>query len=318
MDHVRFGRTGLRVSRLCLGTMTFGYQCDEATSRAILDAAAEAGITFLDTADGYPLGAPAERSAHRGDRRELAVGPARPLHRRHQVPLPTGPAPWDRGNSRQNIMRAIEASLRRLRTDHVDLYQLHAWDRHTPIDETLRALDDLVRAGKVRYIGISNFLAYQLARALGRSEVLGLARFDSLQPRYNLLFRQPERELLPLCAEEHGRHPLQPAGRRPADRQAPPRRAAPTEGTRFTLGTRPSATPSATGTSASSRRWTPCAGVAAEAGRSMAELAVGVGAGQPGDHLADHRRQPARTARRAVCCRPRSPSTTTSRLGSTS
>ena len=236
MEHV-LGRTGLRVSRLCLGTMTFGFQCDEPASVAILDAAAEAGITFLDTADAYPLGAPlsdlgrTEEILGRWlkDRRDRFIVATKCF-------FPTGPSPWDGGNSRQNIMRAIDASLRRLQTDHIDLYQLHFWDAHTPIDESLLALDDLVHSGKVRYVGISNVLAYQLARSLGRSELLRVARFDSLQPRYNLLFRQPERELLPLAAEEQiavipynalagglltGKH----AGDRP-----------PAEGTRFTLG----------------------------------------------------------------------------------
>jgi aryl-alcohol dehydrogenase-like predicted oxidoreductase len=204
MQHVRFGQTGLKVSRLCMGTMTFGHQCDEPTSVAILDAAAEGGITFIDTADAYPLGAPAEILG----RTEEIVG--RWLHGRRdhfivatKCFFPTGPNAWDSGNSRQNIIRSIDASLRRLRTDHIDLYQLHGYDRSTPIDESLRALDDLITAGKVRYAGCSNFLAYQLARATGRSEVLGTARFDSVQPRYNMLFRENERELLPLCAEEN-------------------------------------------------------------------------------------------------------------------
>ena len=115
--------------------------------------------------------------------------------------VPTGPAPFDAGNSRKHIMAAVDASLRRLQTDYIDLYQLHGYDPATPIDETLSALDDLVQ-GKVRYIGCSNFLTYQLVRAVGRSETLRLARFDSMQPRYNLLFRQFEREMLPFCLEE--------------------------------------------------------------------------------------------------------------------
>ena len=128
--------------------------------------------------------------------------------RRRDVVLATkcagaiGPRPWDRGASRTHILGAIEESLRRLGTDYVDLYQIHHPDPQTPIDETLRALDDVVRAGKARHVGCSNYHAYQVARAVGRSEVLGLARFDSVQPRYNLLFRQVERELLPLCREE--------------------------------------------------------------------------------------------------------------------
>ena len=199
MEHTRQGNSGLKVSRLCLGTMTFGLQCDEPTSRAILDRAAAGGITFLDTADVYPLG---------GDlgtvgRTEEILG--RWLEgRREQFVLatkcnmPVGPNPWDQGNSRRHILDAVEASLRRLRTDWIDLYQLHAYDRDTPVDETLDALDHLVSSGKVRYVGCSNWLAYQLARALGRSEARGWARFVSVQPRYNLLFREFERELFPL------------------------------------------------------------------------------------------------------------------------
>jgi aryl-alcohol dehydrogenase (NADP+) len=148
----------------------------------------------------------------------------------------TGPAAWEQGSSRKHVLTAVEASLRRLGTDYIDLYQLHAPDPSTPIDETLGALNDLVHAGKVRYIGCSNFLAYQVARALGRSEARDLVRFDSVQPRYNLLFRQVERELLPLCAEEGvGVIPYNPiaggllSGKHNA---AGP----PTEGTRFTLG----------------------------------------------------------------------------------
>lgn len=236
MHHVRFGRTGLKVSRLCLGTMTFGFQCDEETSFAILDAAAAAGIDFIDTADVYPLGASPELFG----RTEEIVG--RWLHgRRDEYVLatkcyfPTGPKPWDSGNSRQNIMRAVEASLRRLGTDHIDLYQLHAWDHDTPIDESLRALDDLVHSGKVRYLGCSNLAAYQLARSLGRSEVLGTARFDCVQPRYNLLHREIEREMLPLCAEEGiAVIPYNPlAGGFLSGKHRP---GTPTEQTRFTLG----------------------------------------------------------------------------------
>ncbi|MDA0271407.1 MAG: aldo/keto reductase [Chloroflexi bacterium] len=203
MEHVRLGNTGLWVSRLCLGTMTFGLQCDEATSVAILNRASEGGITFLDTSDVYPLGGGVEYAG----RTEEILG--RWLHGQRQDLIiatkcfgATGPLPWQRGNSRKHITEAVDASLRRLQTDYIDLYQLHGDDPHTPLDETLRALDDLVRSGKVRYIGVSNWLAYRLARALGRSDVLSVARFDSVQPRYNLLFREFERELFPLCAEE--------------------------------------------------------------------------------------------------------------------
>jgi 1-deoxyxylulose-5-phosphate synthase len=237
LRHVRLGRTGLAVSRLCLGTMTFGLQCDEPASVAILDRAAAAGITFLDTADVYPLGGSLETVG----RSEEIVG--RWLAgRRHDFVVATkcygvmSHRPWDRGNSRKHVLDAIEGSLRRLRTDYVDLYQLHHPDSETPLDESLRALDDVVRAGKARYVGCSNFFAYQVARALGRSELLGLARLDSVQPRYNLLFRQIERELLPLCEEEGiGVIPYNPlAGGFLSGKHR--HEAGPTAGTRFTLG----------------------------------------------------------------------------------
>ena len=237
MDHVRLGRTGLQVSRLCLGTMTFGYQCDEATSVAILNAATESGITFLDTADVYPLGGGLDTVG----RTEEIVG--RWLAgRRDSVILATkcvgrmGPHPWQQGASRRHILDAIEGSLRRLGTDHIDLYQLHSFDPNVTHDETLGALDQLVRDGKVRYIGCSNYLASQLARSIGRSEALDLVRFDSVQPRYNLLYRNCERELFPLCLEDGvGVIPYNPlAGGFLTGKHRP---GAPTEGTRFTLGT---------------------------------------------------------------------------------
>ncbi len=238
MDHVRLGRTGLRVSRLCLGTMTFGLQCDEPTSFAILDAAAAGGVTFLDTADVYPLGGSFETVG----RTEEIVG--RWLRgRRHDFVVATkcfGPMsgrPWDRGGSRKHVLDAIDASLRRLGTDYVDLYQLHQPDPETPIDETLGALEDVVRSGKARYVGCSNFLAWQLARAIGRSEALGVARFDSVQPRYNLLFRELERELLPLCVQEGiGVIPFNPiAGGLLSGKHG--LAGGPPQGTRFQLGT---------------------------------------------------------------------------------
>ena len=237
MDHVRLGRTGLQVSRLCLGTMTFGLQCDESTSVAILDHAADGGIDFIATSDVYPLGGDLTTQGRTEDilgrwltgKRDRFVIATKCFGR-------TGPAPFDSGNSRRHIFDAIEASLRRLQTDYIDLYQLHGFDRDTPIDETLGALDDLVRQGKVRYIGCSNFLTYQLVRAIGRSETLGLARFESVQPRYNLLFRQIEREMLPFCSEEGvgviSYNPI--AGGLLSgkyDRQNPP-----PDGSRFTLG----------------------------------------------------------------------------------
>jgi len=237
MEHVRLGRTGLQVSRICLGTMTFGLQVDEDASRAILDHAADLGITFLDTADAYPLGGDLSTAGRteeilgrwmKGRRPDFVVAT--------KCFAPVGPNRWDMGNSRRHIMDAIDASLRRLQTDFVDLYQLHFDDPNVPIDESLGALDDLVRAGKVRYVGCSNFLAYRLARAIGRSELRDIARFESVQPRYNLLFREFERELFPLCLEEGiGVIPYNPiaggmlSGKH--DRSKPPE-----EGTRFMLG----------------------------------------------------------------------------------
>jgi aryl-alcohol dehydrogenase (NADP+) len=218
--------------------MTFGLQCDEPTSVAILDRAAAEGITFLDTADAYPLGGGLDTVG----RTEEIVG--RWLEgRRQDFVVATKCAgamsarPWDRGTSRKHVLDAIEASLRRLRTDYVDLYQVHHPDAETPVDEMLRAFDDVVRTGKARYVGWSNYPAWQVARALGRSEVLNLARFDSVQPRYNLLFREIERELLPLCdAEGLGvilYNPL--AGGFLSGKHR--RETGPTAGTRFTLGT---------------------------------------------------------------------------------
>ena len=234
----KLGQTGLTISRLVLGTMTFGLQTDEETSIKILDTAAEAGINFLDTADVYPLGGGLPTAG----RTEEIIGRWLKGKREHFIVATkavgkVGSAPWDQGSSRKHILDAIDASLRRLGTDYVDLYQLHSDDASTPLDETLEALDTVVRAGKVRYIGVSNFLAYRLARALGRADVRHLTRFVSIQPRYNLLFREIERELLPLAQEEGlavipynplagglltGKHKLAEG---------------PTSGTRFTLGT---------------------------------------------------------------------------------
>jgi aryl-alcohol dehydrogenase-like predicted oxidoreductase len=226
------------VSRLCLGTMTFGLQCDEPASVAILDRAADGGIDFLDSSDAYPLGGDLST---RGVTEEILGRWLRGRRDRFIVATkcfaPTGPAPFDGGNSRKHIMSAVEASLRRLQTDYIDLYQLHGYDEQTPIDETLGALDDLVHQGKVRYVGCSNFLTYQLVRAVGRTETLGLARLDSVQPRYNLLFRQIEREMLPYCGEEGiGVIPYNPiAGGLLSGKHV--RSAPPPEGSRFTLGT---------------------------------------------------------------------------------
>jgi aryl-alcohol dehydrogenase-like predicted oxidoreductase len=238
MQYTRLGTTGLTVSRLCLGTMTFGLQAAEATARSILDRAVEGGITFLDSADVYPLGGDLTTAG----RTEEVIG--RWLEgKRNRIIVATkavarvGPAHWDQGASRKHLLDAIDASLRRLRTDYIDLYQLHSDDPNTPLDETLEALDTIVRSGKARYVGVSNILAYRLARALGRSDVRHVTRFVSVQPRYSLLFREIERELLPLAAEEGlGVIPYNPlagglltAKHNGAD--------APTPGTRFTLGT---------------------------------------------------------------------------------
>ena len=177
MQHVRFGPTGLHVSRLCLGTMTFGLQCDEKTSFAILDAAAEQGITFLDTADVYPLGGKVEDTG----KTEQIVGKWL-KGKREKFILATkcsgkmGNAPWQQGTSRKHVMSAIDASLKRLGTDYVDLYQVHHFDPVTPVDETVEAFDAVVKSGKARYVGVSNYHAYRVARALGRSEALGLAK----------------------------------------------------------------------------------------------------------------------------------------------
>jgi len=206
MKTKHMGRSGLKVSEVCLGTMTFGRQCDERTSFEILDAAYEAEISFIDSADVYPL--PPEPPTV--GRTETIIGNYLKAHpgRRHQTVLATkchgrmGSGLNDQGLSRRHIMDAIDGSLRRLQTDFVDLYQVHFYDAETPIDETLRALDDVVRAGKARYIGCSNYLAYQLALALSKSDALRIARYDCIQPRYNLLFREFERELFPLCEQE--------------------------------------------------------------------------------------------------------------------
>jgi 1-deoxyxylulose-5-phosphate synthase len=237
MHHTRFGRTGLRVSRLCLGTMTFGLQCNEQQSIAILDAAAEGGIDFLDAADVYPLGGDSTTAG----RTEEILG--RWLKgKRARFVLATkcvgqmGPKPWDQGMSRKHILDAIDASLKRLQTDYVDLYQLHGFDPTTPIDEALEALDTVVQSGKARYVGVSNWMAHRVARALGRSEVKNLVRIDSVQPRYNLLFRTFERDLLPLCEEEGvAVIPYNPlAGGLLTGKHN--RTAPPEQGTRFTVG----------------------------------------------------------------------------------
>jgi aryl-alcohol dehydrogenase-like predicted oxidoreductase len=203
MNNRRLGRTGLKVSEVCLGTMTFGHQCDEAVSFAIMNKAAEHGVYFLDTADVYPV----PPSPETAGRTEVIIGKWL-KGQRHRFVLATkcrnrvGHGPNDEGLSRRHIFEAVEDSLRRLQTDYIDLYQPHSPDPETPLDETLRALDDLVRMGKVRYLGCSNLPAWQVALALGISAKHEWARLDSVQPRYNLLFRDIEAELLPLCRDQ--------------------------------------------------------------------------------------------------------------------
>jgi aryl-alcohol dehydrogenase-like predicted oxidoreductase len=199
----RMGRTGLKVSEICLGTMTFGHQCDEKTSFAIMNKAAEHGVFFIDTADVYPV----PPSPETAGRTEEIVG--RWLKgKRDQYVLATkcrmrvGTGPNDEGLSRRHILRACDDSLRRLQTDTIDLYQPHSFDAETPLEESLRALEDLVRHGKVRYLGCSNYPAWQIALALGISDRHDWARFDCVQPRYNLLWREIEAELLPLCRDQ--------------------------------------------------------------------------------------------------------------------
>ena len=230
--------------------MTFGHQCDETASFAILDRAAERGVDFLDVADVYPVPVSPETVGRSEEivgkwlegRRDRFVLATKCRH-------PMGPGPNDTGLSRKHILAACEASLRRLRTDFIDLYQVHAPDPETPIEETLSALDQLVRDGKVRYTGCSNFAAWQLAIALGVSEQYGWARFDCVQPRYNLLARDIELELLPLCRDRGvgviAFNPL--AGGMLTGKYASGQHE-PTPGTRFALG-------GATGTLYRNRYW---------------------------------------------------------------
>ncbi len=284
MKTKRLGRAGLKVSEICLGTMTFGHQCDDATSFAILDRAADYGVNFLDTADVYPVPPTLETAG----RTEEILG--RWLQgKRHRFVLATkcrfatGSGPNDCGLSRKHVVEAAEASLRRLRTDYVDLYQVHAPDPATPLDETLRALDDLVHAGKVRYLGASNFQAWELCRALWLSDSLRLARFDCLQPRYNLLHRDIETEILPLCRDQGvGVIPYNPlAGGLLTGKYRPGQE--PLAATRFALG-------GTTGPLYRERYWHEAQLQAAERlrvflearGRSLAQVAIAWMLAQPG------------------------------------
>ena len=205
MEYVRFGSTGLKVSRICLGCMSYGgpterwlWALDEENSRPFIQRALELGINFFDTANVYADGMS-----------ETVVGKAlRDFASRDEVVIATkvyfetGSGPNDRGLSRKHILNSINASLKRLGTDYVDLYQIHRWDYETPIEETLEALNDVVRTGKTRYIGASAMYAWQFAKALFTSDLHGWTRFVSMQPHYNLIYREEEREMLPLCQDQ--------------------------------------------------------------------------------------------------------------------
>jgi aryl-alcohol dehydrogenase-like predicted oxidoreductase len=215
VNYINLGRTGLKVSRLAMGCMTFGtpnwapWVLDETQSRPILEKALELGINFFDLADMYSAG-----------ESEVVVGRVLASQPRHKLVLatklynPMSQDPNDRGLSRKHIFEAIDGSLRRLGTDYIDLYQLHRFDYETPLEETLDALNDVVRAGKVRYLGASSMHAWQFMKALGLQRAKGWAPFVSMQPHYNLMYREEEREMLPLClAEGIGVIPWSPLAR---------------------------------------------------------------------------------------------------------
>jgi aryl-alcohol dehydrogenase-like predicted oxidoreductase len=204
MEYVSLGTTGVKVSRLCLGMMTYGsktwrpWVLTEEEGRPFFRKALDLGITFFDTADMYSLGVSEEILGRAvrdfGHRQQLVLAT--------KVFFRTGPGQNDQGLSRKHIMDAVDASLKRLGTEYIDLYQIHRWDHQTPIEETLQALHDVVRAGKVRYIGASSMYAYQFARALYLADLHGWTRFVTMQDHYNLVYREEEREMLRLCREE--------------------------------------------------------------------------------------------------------------------
>ena len=216
MQYVNLGASGLKVSRICLGMMTYGdpkwrpWTLGERAARPFLRRALDRGINFFDTADMYSLGAS-----------EVVLGNAlKAMTRRENVVVatklfnPMSEDPNDRGLSRKHVMASIDASLKRLKMDYVDLYQIHRWDDETPIEETIEALDDVVRAGKALYLGASSCYAWQFAKALYLADAMGCARFASMQPHYNLVYREEEREMLPLCeAEGIGVIPWSPLAR---------------------------------------------------------------------------------------------------------
>jgi aryl-alcohol dehydrogenase-like predicted oxidoreductase len=212
MEYVNLGKAGVKVSRICLGCMSFGndakwkLQLEEA--RKIVNKAIDLGINFFDTANVYSAGRSEEITGEclKGYRDNVVIST--------KVFFPVGERPNESGLSRRHIMRQIKASLKRLQMDHVDLYQIHRWDYKTPIEETLRALDDVIRQGLTHYIGASSMYAWQLLKALYTSDRLGLERFVSMQNHYNLIYREEEREMIPLCREEGiGLIPWSPLGR---------------------------------------------------------------------------------------------------------
>jgi aryl-alcohol dehydrogenase-like predicted oxidoreductase len=205
VDYVRLGSAGLKVSRICLGMMSYGSQAerawhlDEAAAEPIVKAAVDGGITFFDTADTYSGGVTEQITgnllrAFFAERDDYVLAT--------KVYFPMGQGANDRGLSRKHVLSAIDASLRRLGTDYVDLYQIHRWDYDTPVEETMGALHDVVQAGKARYIGASSMFAWQFAKAQHAAERSGLTRFVSMQNHYNLLYREEEREMMPLCADQ--------------------------------------------------------------------------------------------------------------------
>lgn len=207
MEYRHLGRTGLKVSTICLGTMQFGWSTDEESAHRIMSNAVDLGCNFIDTADVYSKWV----DGNPGGVAEQIIGNwlQQADVRREDVIVATkvrgqmSDAVTDQGLSRHHIMNAVEDSLRRLQTDYIDLYQVHYYDEHTPLEETLRAMDDLVRAGKVRYVGASNYPAWRLAKSLWVSDVHSLVRYETLQPHYNLVHRAEfERELQPLCLDQ--------------------------------------------------------------------------------------------------------------------
>jgi aryl-alcohol dehydrogenase-like predicted oxidoreductase len=196
MEYRRLGDTGLMVSELCLGCMTFGREASEEDSKRLVDRFLDAGGNFIDTADVYSKGVSEEITGRtiKGIRNDVVLAT--------KVYFPMGEGPNDTGLSRKHVTQGCEDSLRRLGTDYIDLYQVHCWDSATPLKETLSALTDLVRSGKVRYIGVSNFTGWQLVKSVCLSEANGLERFVCLQPQYSLVERNIEREILPICLEE--------------------------------------------------------------------------------------------------------------------